>query len=134
MILLQYVLSKLSYHCERTGGAPCLVHASGSIYLTFSPWFGPDGPAGENVAKQGQIRGIFLPNLAATSALVGVVVEQRMKLAAAAVAWEAATKISLALSLFSPDERPTAGAGVAAAVVTAGAGIAAAGKVLLLVV
>ena len=64
---------------------------------------------------------------------MGVVVEPRLKLAAAAVAWEAATKRQLALSLFSLDERPTAGAGVAAAVIT-GAGIAAASQVLLLLV
>ena len=54
-----------------------------------------------------------------------------MKIAAAGVVWEAATKRKVALSLFSSDERSTAGVGLAAAVI-AGAGIAATGQVLLL--
>ena len=64
------------------------LQASGRI-LTFSPWFGPV----ENFAKQGQTAGIFWPKLATTIAFAGVDVEPTMKLAAATVPWEAATKI-----------------------------------------
>ena len=52
------------------------------------------GAAVENFAKQGQTAGIFWPKLlAATIAFAGIDVEPTMKLAAATVAWEAATKI-----------------------------------------
>ena len=90
------VLLKPSYHCECTGDPPCLLRASDSNHLTFSPWFGPDGTAGEHFVKQGQTGGIFWPKLAVTFTFLGVVVEPGMKLAAAAVAWEAATKKKIA--------------------------------------
>ena len=41
-------------------------------HWTFSPWFGLDGTAGENVAKGGQTGDIFWPKLAATFTFAGV--------------------------------------------------------------
>ena len=76
---------------------PCLLRAPGfrqHLKLTFSPWFGPHGAAVENFAKQGQTAGIVWSKLATTIAFFSDVdVEPTMKLAAATVAWEAATKI-----------------------------------------
>ena len=76
---------------------------------------------------------------AVTFTSVGVVVEPRMKLTAAAFAWESATMTTylVVLSLFSSGEMLAAGSGGAAGAggagaVIAGAGMATAGQVLLL--
>ena len=66
------------------------LQASGSTYLTC---FGPDGAAVQKFAKHGQTAGLFWPTLAATITFARVDVEPTMKLAAATVAWEAATEI-----------------------------------------
>ena len=46
------VLSKLLYKCECTGDTPCLLRASDSNYLTFSPLFGPDRTPREHLLRE----------------------------------------------------------------------------------
>ena len=55
-------------------------------------WLGPNGTTGEKTASRVRRGGIFWPKLAATFTFACVVVEPRIKVAAAAIAWEAATK------------------------------------------
>ena len=88
------VVSKPWYRCGCADNTPCRLGDAGS--MSFLPWFVPRTEPPVQLHEVGTDRGhIFCTKVAATFTFMCVNVEPGVMTAAAAVAWEAATKISV---------------------------------------